>query len=460
MNVPHHPTTLAPDVRVPPPGPRSRHLAGRLGSVECPDTTYLGESFPVFWERAAGVHVWDVDGNRYVDLTAAFGVAALGHGHPRVVAAVRAQAKRLLHGMGDVHPTELKVQLAERLQDLAPGDLGCVLFGCTGSDAVEAALKTAAIATGRPGILAFTGAYHGLGYGALAACGQEYFRAPFAAQLNPHAVCVPFPDPRRRPLGGRDAATEAARALERVDAALAARDEIGAVIAEPIQGRGGIVIPHASFLPGLREICTRRSRLLVADEILTGLGRTGRWFACEHAGVVPDLLCVGKALGGGLPISACIGRHEIMAAWGQSTGEARHTSTFLGNPLAAAASLATLDVLAGEDWPAQVRERGRALGDALAAWRSIAGVADVRGAGLLWGVELETEPGQAPDPARAFAVVCAALRRGVLVLADGADRNVLALTPPFILAGDAEKAALEALHAALVATAPGGAAAR
>jgi len=453
--VPEPFAALLPAILVPPPGPRSRALAARLARVECPDTTYIAADFPIFWERALGANVWDVDGNRYVDLTGAFGVAALGHSHPRVVAALQAQATRLVHAMGDVHPAAAKVQLAEELAALAPGDCGVALFGNAGFEAVEAALKTSALATGRPGCLAFEGAYHGLGHGALAATWRDDFRRPFLAQLNPHVRFLPYADPRRAPPAAERAATAAARTLEEVDALLAgpAGDACGAVLVEPIQGRAGIVVPHPSFLGGLREICTRRNRLLVVDEILTGLGRTGRWFACEHAGVVPDLLCVGKALGGGLPLSVCLGRPAVMDAWGRSTGEARHTSTFLGNPLACAASLAVVAEMRERDWPAEVTSRGAEFSAGLRTCTAGAGVAEVRGMGLLWGVEL-LGPGGEPDARRACRVVGAALRRGVLLLADGTHRNVLSCMPPGCLAPAQQDAALAIVGEALRETAP------
>jgi 4-aminobutyrate aminotransferase-like enzyme len=432
---------LLADVRTPPPGPRSLALAKRLERVECPDTTFLSDRFPVFWERALGANVWDVDGNRYIDLTAAFGVALTGHSHPAVTAALAAQSVRLVHGMGDVHPTELKVDVAERLAALAPGDCGVTLFGNAGFEAVEAALKTAVLATGRPGVLAFEGAYHGLGIGALPATWREDFRAPFRAMLNPHVTHVPYP-----------AADEASagRALDAVDAVLGApqADAIGAVLVEPVQGRGGIRVPHRSFLAGLREICTRRDRLLIADEILTGLGRTGRWFACEYSDVVPDLLCVGKALAGGLPLSACIGTPAVMASWGRSSGEARHTSTFLGNPMACAAAVATLETLVRLDAPQLALERGARLGRGLAALGAHPGIADVRGLGFLYGVEL-VGPDGAPDGAGCFDVVCSALQQGVLVLGDGNDGSVLACMPPLCLADGPMDAAVAALHVAL-----------
>ena len=429
---------LLPQIVTEVPGPRSRELAARLRAVECPDTTYLGEDFPVFWQRGAGANVWDEDDNRYVDLTAAFGVCALGHGHPVQRAAMRQQAERLVHAMGDVHPTRLKVEVAEELRRTAPGDLGVALFASSGSDAIESALKTCAIATGRPGAVAFEGAYHGLGYGALALTWRQHFRAPFLSQLNPDVVHLPFPRSSGPEVRGHSQRQEAAKAedvLARLDVLLgsAAGERIGAVFVEPILGRGGVVVPAAGFLQGLREICTRRSRLLVADEILTGLGRTGRWFACEHESVVPDLLCVGKSLAGGLPLSACLGTPQVMEAWERSQGEARHTQTFLGNPLACAVARATLEILRREEWPAQIAARGAEMGTDLAtALENTSGIGAIRGRGFLWGIECLTRGGK-PDGARASAVVRAALGRGVILLASGDRGNVLELVPPFVL---------------------------
>lgn len=434
-----------PACRTPIPGPRSRALAARLARVECPDTTYLAADFPIFWERAAGANVWDADGNCYVDLTSAFGVASLGHAHPAVVAALQAQSRSLVHGMGDVHPSALKVQVGERLAALSPGDLGVSLFGCSGTDAVEAALKTAALVTGRPGAVAFEGAYHGLGYGALALTWRDDFRQPFAAQLNPHVHHAVWPR--------ASSPAEASRCLETLDRYLAgpAGDAAGAVVLEPVQGRGGVRPAPPGFLRGVREICTRRSRVLIADEILTGLGRTGLWFECEREGVVPDLLCVGKSLGGGLPLSVCMGSSATMAAWGVSRGDARHTSTFLGNPLACAAALATLEVLEAEAWPARVAARAARFESGLAPFAALPGVAEVRGVGFLWGIELRTASGT-PDAARAFQVVRAALAGGVLVLADGSQHNVLTLMPPFCIADEQIDAALHVLRGALEAS--------
>ena len=451
---------LLPQIVTEVPGPRSRELAARLRAVECPDTTYLGEDFPIFWQRGAGANVWDEDDNRYVDLTAAFGVCALGHGHPVQRAAMQRQADRLVHAMGDVHPTLLKVEVAEELRRIAPGDLGVALFASSGSDAIESALKTCTIATGRPGAVAFEGAYHGLGYGALALTWRQHFRAPFLAQLNPDVVHLPFPQSSGAEVHGRPQRRDAAKAedvLARLDALLgsASGERIGAVFVEAIQGRGGVVVPKAGFLHGLREICTRRSRLLVADEILTGLGRTGRWFACEHEDVVPDLLCVGKSLAGGLPLSACLGTPQVMEAWERSQGEARHTQTFLGNPLACAVARSTLEILRREEWPVQIEERGARIGaDLVATLQDTAGIGAIRGRGFLWGIECQTRAGQ-PDGTRARAVVRAALGRGFILLASGDAGHVLELVPPFVLGEQQWRGACELLGELLARIPPG-----
>ncbi|MGH7545297.1 MAG: aspartate aminotransferase family protein, partial [Gemmatimonadota bacterium] len=304
--------------------------------------TELAGDGPVFWTEAAGCNVRDADGNVYVDLTAAFGVAALGHRHPEVVRAVRAQADALAHGMGDAHPPEVKVRCLEALAAIAPFPGAQTILATTGAEAVEAALKTAAVATAKPGALCFRGAYHGLTYGALAVTDRAHFRAHFEPQLNPHVVRIPYPDAYRRPVefppqGDLVRATiAAARHVLETERGRA----IGAVIVEPVLGRGGVVVPPDGFLTALRALCDERGLLLIVDEILTGLGRTGRTLACEHEGVVPDLVCLGKALTGALPFSACLGRPEVMAAWPPSEGEAIHTSTFLGHPLGCAAAIA------------------------------------------------------------------------------------------------------------------------
>ena len=410
-----------------PPGPRSRALAARLRRVESRNITLVADDWPVFWEDARGANVRDADGNVYVDLTAGFGVAAAGHAAPEVAAAIAEQAARLPHGLGDVHPSRVKVELLEKLALLAPGELDTVILGISGADAVEAALKTALLATGRPGVIAFRGGYHGLSLGALAVTDRDESSAPFRAALGRSARLAAFPD--------GDAGDTAAGALADVrahlDEADTARAPIGAIVVEPVQGRGGIVVPPSDFLPGLRALCDEAGALLIADEIYTGLGRTGRWFACEHTGVVPDILTVGKSLAGSLPISAAIGSADLMRAWPESRGEAIHTSTFLGNPTACAAALAQLRLIEEQDLPG----RATALGDRVArrvdSWAG-AGTRVVRGRGigLMRGIELRDA---ADEGARGEPLVKRLLRRGILALTEGPRGDVLAITPPLVI---------------------------
>lgn len=419
--------TRAPALVTEVPGPASRALAARLARVESRNVTALDPP-PIFWERALGANLWDVDGNRLVDLTAAFGVANVGHAHPAVVEAITQQAGRLLHGMGDVHPPRVKVELLERLAELYPrGDAAeppavRTVLSSSGSDAVETALKTALLATGRAGVLAFEGAYHGLSLGALDVTWREDFRAPFDARLPGATRFVPFDD------------LDAVRAL-----AATSRDEIGAVLVEPIQGRGGERVPRDGFLRGLRAICDDAGWLLIADEIYTGLGRTGATFACDHEAVVPDLLCVGKGLASGMPLSACMGLATVFDAWPTSRGEALHTQTFLGHPAGCAAALASLDVFLSRRLAARASDLGDALRERLAAaLADHPGVVEVRGRGLMIGVECR------PD-GLALEATTRMLERGYVLLPSGAGGRVLSLTPPLTIGEAALRDAGDAL---------------
>lgn len=419
-----------PRITSPVPGERSRALARRLASVESRNITRMEPEPPPFWVEARGANVRDADGNVYIDLTAGFGVAAAGHAPPAVVRAISRQAARLSHGLGDVYPPAIKVELLERLARITPGDLSVAILGSSGAEGVEAALKTALLATGRAGIIAFEGAYHGLTLGALAVTGRDEFKRPFRPWLLPGVHALPFPD-----AGTAEPDADLARALGRVRDTVEEAERggapIGAVLVEPILGRGGIIVPPRGFLAGLRDICDGEHIVLILDEIYTGLGRTGRWFACDEEAVVPDLLVVGKALTGTLPLSAAVGRPRLMEAWPPSAGEAIHTSTFLGNPIACAAALAQLDVIEQEGLVERANTEGRWLRDRLEAWRGrFPAVAGVRGRGLLLGVALADPESGAPSPDLAGRVVSGALARGVILLTEGPEGSVLAFTPP------------------------------
>lgn len=420
---------LPPKVVTSLPGPRARQLALDLERWEAPGiNTLVDGSTATIWREALGANVVDVDGNRFVDLTSGFGVAAVGHRHPQVVAAVQRQSERLLHGLGDVYAHPERIELAARLVRLAPVDEAQVYFAVSGSDAVEIALKTALLVHGKPGILAFEPAYHGLTLGSLVATSRPAFRKPFATYFHSHLRRLPFAaDP-----------TRIAECLE--------RSSIGAVIVEPIVGREGVLVPPAGWLGDLARVCRSADCLLIADEIFTGLGRTGSWFAVDHEAVRPDLLCCGKALAGGLPLAAVIGRRGLLEAW-RTPGEALHTATFVAHPLACAAANAVLELLEGDQLPRRAGTLGDELADLLRPFTDEGLIA--RGRGLLWGLE-------APNGDRAKAWSRRALERGVLALAGGPRGSVLQIVPPLSIDRSQLAAALGELLEAWLETRDGG----
>ena len=371
----------------------------------------------IVYASALGANVTCVDGNRYVDLAAGFGAQLVGHRHPNVSRALALEGERLHQALGDVYPSDAKVSLVERLSRLHPDPEARVIVTQSGSDAVTAALKTAALATGRPGVLAFGAAYHGLGYGPLAACGlRASYREPFARQLNPWVRFAPYP-------ASLDVQAET---LARANEALAT-GEFGALLVEPILGRGGVVVPPGNFLSELSSLATAHGALLVVDEIWTGLGRSGALLRSVEAGVVPDLVCLGKGLGGGLPLSAVIGRGAVMEAW-RRDAEVVHTSTYAGAPLACATALATLDVIEREGLVERSRDVGERWKSELTAALASAPSVEVRGSGLMIGVDLSARSGGAQSVVREL------LGRGYLATTGGGAREVLVLTPPLVIA--------------------------
>jgi 4-aminobutyrate aminotransferase-like enzyme len=417
---------------------RREDILDRLRQFESPNVTYLPKEgqWPIVWERAKGMKVWDVDGKEYLDFTAAFGVAAAGHAPPSVVRAGKNQMGKLLHAMGDVHPHALKASLAEKLSDLTFGrwnheiGRGKVVFCNSGFETVEVALKSACQATGRRRILSFEGAYHGLGYGALLATHRSHFRGKFGEQLPEIGDSVAFPDAESDVVEIRESLT---RILE--------RRQTGVILVEPIQGRGGINLPPAGFLPMLRELCDEYGAMLIFDEIYTGFGRTGYWFACESESVVPDFICLGKALTGGFPLSALIGRADLMdRAWPKSSGEAIHTSTYLGHPVGCAMALAQLDLIESRNLVDRSARVGKSLKRLLErAFGDSQRKVEVRGRGLMIGVELRDASGE-PNTKLSLSIIEALLDSGYVLLPDGEFGNVVGITPPLIVSSSQIKA--------------------
>lgn len=420
----------SPAMRTDTPGAMSRAWVQRLRTVDAPWTEARRQrrakvsgrdESPLVLVSGKGSNVVDIDGNRYVDFAAGFGAALLGHGDARVARAIELQSSRLVFGLGDVFPTDAKIGLVERLARLFPEEGARVMLGSSGADAVDAALKTAVLATGRPGVVAFEGAYHGLSTGPLAVNGlRPEFRAPFSAMLSPHVRFAPYP-----------VTGYAGASLDAVEDYLRGGG-IGAIVLEPVLGRGGVVLPPPGFLDGLRALADQHGALLVADEIWTGLGRSGALLRTVSEGVVPDIVCLGKGLGGGLPISACIGRGKVMAAWrgddeDRLHGEAIHTATHFGNPLACAAAISVLDSVVGRKLDARAREEGERFMDSLRVALADRGLREVRGAGLMVGVQFEG------GAARVLGIVRDLLARGFITLTGGTG-DVLTLTPPLTVA--------------------------
>jgi 4-aminobutyrate aminotransferase-like enzyme len=435
---------------------KTKQILDRLRNYESRNVVFQESdgSWPIVWERAKDVHVWDTDGKKYLDLTGAFGVAAAGHANPNVVKAGQKQMAKLLHAMGDVHPHALKAELAQKLSQMtferwtseskvqspkskidgvqtgselktknSKFKTGKVIFSNSGFEAVESALKTAMLATGKRGVIAFSGAYHGLGYGALNVTQRDFFRSPFQLQLREFGHFVLFPTKIS------DLAT-----VEFQVRNFFRRERIGAILVEPVQARGGCNVPPKEFLPLLRKLCDEHGALLILDEIYTGFGRTGKWFACEHSNIVPDLICLGKALTGGFPLSACVGRADLMdAAWPPSRGEAIHTSTFLGHPVGCAMALAQIAEIGKLKLPERSAELGEFLLEQLSILHPPSSIrVSVRGLGLMVGVELRLPDGK-PATDATMQAIKAMLRRGYIMLPEGEFGNVISFTPPLTI---------------------------
>ncbi len=405
----------------------------------------LATAHPIFAARALGARLWDVGGDEFVDFTGGIGVLNVGHGHPKVVRAVRAQLERFTHVCAQVTLYEPYLRLAERLAALAPGPQPKkALLLTTGAEAVENAVKIARAATGRPAVVAFTHAFHGRTLLALSLTGKA---EPYKQGFGPYAPEIfhaPYPNAYRGIDG--DAALSALRELFACEVE---PGRIAAVVIEPVLGEGGFVPAPSAFLRGLREITRQHGILLVADEIQSGFGRTGRFFAIEHSGVVPDLLTVAKSLGGGLPISAVVGRADVMDA----PGPGGLGGTYGGNPLACAAALAVLDVFEEEALLERSERLGRRLRASLEQLRDrCVPHGDVRGLGPMMALELVRDARRTPDPAWAARVVTRARELGLLLLTAGLHGNVLRVLVPLVV-DDAElEAGLERLGRAVEET--------
>jgi diaminobutyrate-2-oxoglutarate transaminase len=416
------------------PGPKARSILERMRAVEGAGPR-TGAGDPLVVERATGATLVDPDGNTFVDLAGSFAAATIGHSHPDVVAAITDQVTRVAH-VSSAAVSEQRVAFEEALLEIAPAGFDRVLLGISGADANDTALKLARSLTGRREVLAFHGGYFGRSGGVVGVDGRSSFRTNVARDAEAHFL--PFPDSYRWPagLGGPAAACDGALSLVRtaLEDPASGVGPLAAIIVEPVQGSGGIVIPPDGFLQGLHTLCDAHEIPLIFDEIQSGFGRTGRMWAADHWGVVPDLMTVGKGIGGGLAVSAVLGNAASMAHWPPGT----HSSTFLGNAVNLAAGRAGIAVLRRDRLP----DRSARLGDALRARLSAdharaPPLGEVRGLGLFIGIELvEDRASRRPDPGRCEAIRREAFRHGVVVATAGRHENVVKLSPPLTIEED------------------------
>lgn len=430
-------------VRTEVPGPRSRHLQSRREVAVPPG---MGTVLPVWVDRAGGGVILDVDGNQLIDLACGIAVTSVGASAPQVVTRVQEQAERFTHTCFMVTEYDGYLEVAERLNALTPGEhpKRTALF-TTGAEAIENAVKIARYATGRSEVVVFDHAYHGRTMMTMAMTAKEM---PYKHGFGPfpgHVHRSPYAYPLRWPTGAERCAPEALSALEELLSSIGPQS-VAAIVVEPVQGEGGFIVPAPGFLQGAQEIARRYGIVLVADEVQSGMGRTGAMFASEHEGIVPDLVCTAKALGGGLPLSAVTGRTELMDA----VHPGGIGGTYAGNPVACAAALGVLEML----------EDGELLGAARTIEQTVRGVlepladkvgtiAEVRGRGAMLAIEL-VRPGTiepAPELAKAVASACHAA--GVLILVCGTYGNVIRLLPPLVIGPELLQDALDVLADAI-----------
>ncbi|MDR3765325.1 MAG: acetyl ornithine aminotransferase family protein [Acidobacteriota bacterium] len=430
-----------PTIRTKLPGPNARRIIAEDQRLISPSYT---RSYPMVAKRGHGAIVEDVDGNEFLDFSAGIAVTSTGHCHPEVVAAIQKQAAELLHMSGtDFYYPQL-TELAARLSKIAPmPGPHRVHYGNSGAEAVEAALKLARYHTKRQYVIAFYGAFHGRTMGALSlTCSKAQQRRRFAP-LVPGVVHVPYPNLYRRPAGSdaEQYARDTARHIEDwVFRTEVPPEECAAIVVEPFQGEGGYLPAPTVFLQELRRICDKHGILLVVDEVQSGMGRTGQWWAIEHSGVEPDIVCTAKGIASGMPLSAIITRASVMD-WVPGS----HASTFGGNPVAIAAAMATLDIIEREGLR-NAREVGEHIMDRISEWpERLPLVGDVRGRGLMIGIEFVADKKtKAPSAEARDHVVDLAFERGVLVL--GCGPNTLRLSPPLIVTKQQADIALDTIE--------------
>jgi 4-aminobutyrate aminotransferase len=422
---------------------RAAHEAAIAGYRAHVTTSFVAAIEPVVVAKAEGAKVWDADGTEYVDCFAGIAVVNAGHRHPRVVAAARAQMDQLVHAATYLYHVPVVAELAARLAEITPGGLSKTFFGNSGAEGIETAMRLAKAYTGRREFIALTHSFHGRTAGTLSVTGNKARKTRGGPYL-PGIAFAPAPYVFRNPFGSDDPEMVAERCAEMVEWAIAYQSsgDVAAFIAEPVLGEGGILVPPGSYFRRVKEVLDRHGILFIADEVQSGFGRTGKLFAVEHFGIVPDIMVLAKGIADGFPLSATVARAEIA----DSLRPGEHLSTFGGNPVSCAAGLANIEVMVDERLPEEAARKGERVLDHLrdlAARHALIG--DVRGVGLMIGVELVSDRVTKEPAAKEAAMVRRLCREaGVLVGVGGQFGNVVRLQPPLVIAdGDLDRAVVE-----------------
>ena len=434
-----------PEIKTSLPGPRAKEFLARDSQYISPSYT---RSYPLVAQRGYGVLIEDVDGNVFLDFNAGVAVCALGHAHPEIAEIISKQAGEFVHISGTDYYYPHQTELAEKLTRITPGTFSKkVHYSNSGAEAMEAALKAAIYSTGRSKFIAFRGAFHGRTFGTLSlTASRSAQRRGFGPQAL-DVTHVPYANPIRFPLSLRDGESVGKRASRYIEETILRTtippEDCAAIIVEPVQGEGGYVVPTPDFLPELRRICDKHGIVLIVDEVQSGVGRTGKMWAVEHFDVVPDIICVAKAIGGGLPLGVTLAREDLMK-WHVGA----HASTFGGNPVAIAAAMKTIEILEGG-----VMHNAETVGsymmnrlEELKARHS--SIVDVRGLGLMIGVELARDPqANQPWPELRDGVVQECFKRGLII--QGAGESALRFSPPLIIEPEHVDFAVDTLSEAI-----------
>jgi acetylornithine/succinyldiaminopimelate/putrescine aminotransferase len=394
-------------------GPTNQELLQDLAGRECRDATFHKMAIPLVLDKGVGSLLWDVEGNEYTDLCAGFGALPFGHNDPELLQALQSRFSGarpdIVHGLGDVFPSRDKIKLVAQLQKILPQNLSRIALAVTGSQAVELAMKTAILATKGEGMIAFSSGYHGLDFGALSVSEMEFFKAPFGSWGRPPMVThLPF-------------GCSPKKIADAIDAQCLSGIKTAGILVEPVQGRGGVRAAPTGWLREVSNLCRQKGVVLILDEIFAGLGRTGKWTVAHE--IDADLVCLGKSLGGGMPLSACVGKSAVMDSWPESQGEALHTGTFFGHPLSCFFGINTLAKMVELNAPDLASRKGQYfLGALEEALEKSDKVKEIRGLGLMVAVEFH-RPG---DGAR---MMSALQRDGVLAIPAGAAGECISMTP-------------------------------